>query len=54
MSVKMASIEQIRDQYWRRCGEKKSLCTVSGNINSTASMENSIEVTKKIKNRITT
>ena len=51
-SIRMAIIRNNHyDKWWRGYGEKGSLCTVSGMQTGTATMENSMEVPQKIKNR---
>ena len=36
---------------WTACGEREPSYTVGGNVNSVATMENSMEVPQKAKNR---
>ena len=50
--VRMTIIKKTTDnKCWQGCGEKRILYTVAGNVNDVATVENSLEVPQKTKNR---
>ena len=53
--VKMAIENSTNNKYWRGCGRNRCSYTVGGNLSwySVPTMENSVEVPQKTKNRAT-
>ena len=51
-SIRMAAIEKQKKSVGKAVAKLELLCTVDGNVNGAAAVENSME-NKNIKNRIT-
>ena len=49
--VRMAIFKKIKNnKCWQRCREREPLCTPGGNAIGVTTMENTVEVSQKLKN----